>query len=497
MLARYLSSLFTLLAASFQILISFRNLELQNEISEIVGIRDVDEKCPENPQSARKWCRRLTQSEWNVSRDLLEALAPLNVTTQNLQATNTPTISIVIPYIEMIRRQCLTIQNTESKSPIVRKVAKAIYVGINKRFSPVFLNPIYAIATLIDPLTKRFYTSYVPSSVRDVVKKFLLSKIAEESENVQPAIKTFASLHSLLEQNRDPHLSCDIPSFKLDAYLSEPVTSDQVPSFLARQPKVLRDLYLSICGIPAASSDVERLFSTCGIINSKLRCSMDPRNVEDRALLKKNASNLSDFAENTYPASTPKLTNWLGSLPQLQSPFYPFEDDTDEGKDEWEMEERNVESDSEGEDEKLAVNELRQDEWWVQTNATKSFSQSMKEFEAQLQTEPDQRTTRNGLKRKRGEDDTRIVKRRKIERQGLTRPPKLGQKVMIHYTTDCKCKKPPLECDCDLWYEGTILEELPKDVNGDRVFYIDFECGDDDKIIWKMNEENDYWAQVK
>src|SRR5690606_5925670 len=80
----------------------------------------------------------------------------------------------------------------------------------------------------------------------------------------------------------------------------------------------------------------------------------------------------------------------------------------------------------------------------------------------------------------------RIVKRRKIERQGLTRPPKLGQEVMIHYTADCKCKKPPSECDCDLWYEGTILEEKPRDDKGDRVFYVDFECGDEDDIIWEI-----------
>lgn len=465
---------------------------MRQEICEIIGIREPHEACPDNGKSAQKWSRRLTVQEWQISEELLKILVPLNVANKEFQSNTSPTISLVMPYIEKIRRHCTNIHKDLSISSVIRQVANVISVEVGRRFSVVFTNPIYAIATLVDPLTKKFFKPYIPFAVRDDVEKFVLSKIKESNEGLE-ANSSVPALHSFLDDT-----DSETPIFNLDRYLSEQVSPDEVPSFLARQPKALQELYISICGIPAASSEVERLFSTCGQINSKLRCSMSSQNLEDRSLLKKNALSLAAFSENRYPESTPKLANWLSSIPQLEQTFFAKDDsdksddkksDEDGENDEWDEMKKSIGSESEGEEELIVPEELQSGEWWVGSNASKNFNKGVRDLGTQKGEEEGSR----GTKRKRGDEETRPVKRRKME--SLTKPPRLGSRVWVHFTKDCDCGKPIVECDCEQWYDGTVLEELPKRDNGDRVFYVDFDCGDEDFIKWKADAPNDFWAK--
>lgn len=484
-----------------------RNIELKEEITEMIGIREAEEECPTTEKQAQKWARRLTVEEWQISADLLKILTPLNRATKEFQANTAPTISLVIPYVSKIRKSCDLAQKDLSYSPVIRKVAKIIFSGIEERFSKTFKSPIYAIATLIDPITNRFFKTCVPSLVREEVEKFVLSKVKEfdKVQNGEKVTTPAVYLHNFLDED-DYDSAQDGEAFNLDLYVSQSAKIRQpeaVPPFLSQQHQVIRELYIAICGIPAASSEIERLFSTCGFINSKLRCSMNPQNVEDRSLMKKNALSLEEFCEDKYPGPTPKLTNWLDSLPEIPV-FFPKDDkqeqeenhgDDKEEEKNWELE-QGIKSESE-DDEEIPIHHLQSGEWWVGSNAPKSFQRSMREFESQSFEASDEgrMTTRDSRKRKRQPEENQSVKRRKFSHTPLKRPPQLGQTVYLHYTRDCTCKKPIAECTCDQWYRGTVLEELPPRDNGDRVFFVDFDCGDNDTMKWKANGENDYWSK--
>lgn len=53
-----------------------------------------------------------------------------------------------------------------------------MFLGIKERFEEVFDNMLYSVATLVDPLTKKFFT-LLPEKVQAQVAQWLQSQIAE------------------------------------------------------------------------------------------------------------------------------------------------------------------------------------------------------------------------------------------------------------------------------------------------------------------------------
>lgn len=288
-----------------------RNLELKTEICDIIGYRRHDEPCPESEKERQKWNRRLSKEEWDLSQELRALLALPHQAVIAFQAQEKPTLSQVAPFVVAIRATCNKIRDLETKPPVIRKTAMSIASGLKARFSSVLDNPIYSIATLVDPDTKCWFAS-LPQHVAQIVKDFVSSKIAVSEANRANPTPANHPLHGVLCASVTTN---SIP-FDLNQYIHSPFVPP-VAQFFASQPSVFQELYLSICGIPAASSEIERLFSTCGYVNSKLRCSMKSENVEQRSLLKKNTAVIEEFErrEHSYPTSTPKLVDWVISLP--------------------------------------------------------------------------------------------------------------------------------------------------------------------------------------
>jgi hypothetical protein len=259
----------------------------------------------------QQWNRRLTEEEWHLSQELKDLLVGSQEAMKVFQSQNQPTISQVFPFIYAIRKKCKNILESISKPPIIRKTAMVIAAGLKNRFSSLLDDPLYALATLVDPNTKKFY-NLMPPHVQKALEEYLSQKLNHTHQAIVQTT-TATTTSSILDWSYDGLPPIADSPFNLSKYINS--SFEQYPtvsSFLAEYPRYFSELYLSICGIPAASSEIERLFSTCGFINSKLRCSMTPANLEQRCLIKKNTHVTESFKKSRefYPTSTPKLVDW-------------------------------------------------------------------------------------------------------------------------------------------------------------------------------------------
>jgi hypothetical protein len=134
--------------------------------------------------------------------------------------------------------------------------------------------------------------------VQDTIKEFILSKTEAELPTV-PSVPKKNTHVKISLVDAEPDTSQAALGFDFVSYLNASVKRKKdVPGFVSRQPKALQDLYFAICCIPAASCDIERLFSTCGYIDSPRRGSLTPERLEQRVLLKKNNMVVKTFKEN-------------------------------------------------------------------------------------------------------------------------------------------------------------------------------------------------------
>lgn len=75
-------------------------------------------------EKQRKWRRRLTDAEWDLSAKLLELLEPAYRIMEELQANRKPTISRVLPAVIILRKHFLSFGTT--KPPLIREVVRMI-----------------------------------------------------------------------------------------------------------------------------------------------------------------------------------------------------------------------------------------------------------------------------------------------------------------------------------------------------------------------------------
>lgn len=464
-----------------------RNLELQKDICELVGYRKEGEVCPTSEKGKQKWNRRLSEEEWSISAELLELLQLPYQIMIDLQSETIPTLSRVAPAVVSLRTAC---QNLVRKftSAIARRVAASIFTSLNSRFSKALDQPIYSIATFVDPQTKHMFR-ILPQSTRDCTVTFIRSMVdlsEPTDESSEPVPVWFQADPSATRQRSNA-----ISTFDVNLYLSSP--SGPVQASLPRQLPIIQDLYYELCGIPATSSDVERLFSTCGYVNSQRRCSLKPESVEQQSLLKKNARVIENFTDALYPESTSKLTNWLDTLPTTMNiPFFNGDDDLSmaaflaEDADVSLMEAISASSSSDDSD--LIPNELS-DPYWSHSTRPHNFSQQV----AAIQP---------GTKRKRGnEDKENNEDRRKRQKTTEFIPviyPSTGQRVYIHYTDDCVCGlNDKRKCTCDLWFAGVVQYREEDNKEGKQSFVVKFDDAEEAGITWEVEGKNDWWLTCK
>lgn len=473
----------------------FRNVKLKRELTDLLGYRESDH-CPASETERRKWCRILSEKEWTLSEQLLELLKFCRAPMLAFQSNDSPTLSVVGPFVIAVIKNCRRVRDSDTTLPPASKVASSIIRGIKARFAPVLDQAMYSVATLVDPFAKSWFT-HLPTHVQKDIRSFIVSKLdlPPVPNRIQNQSPHMASLGQMLPCT----LSVPTSQFDFDAYVATVPQSSA--EFLAKQPAIIRELYISVCGIPAASSEIERLFSTCGNVNSKLRCSLKPENVERQSLLRKNAEKIKIFSktEGTYPQSTSKLQNWISELPKLSKPFFDGDEDDgieigEEGRD---YVDEGVEDEESVEEEEELITDLQGDGYWSASRRPKNFHKEV----AELKGRKRKRQQKDGDSEEGGgeENDSNNVPTKKHKKNPryvkLQKAPIIGNFVYIHFSDDCKCKiDDPFLCTCDLWYRGKVTSECDKNANGDRVFAVLFVDHSEEEIEWKVNGNNNFWA---
>jgi hypothetical protein len=235
---------------------------------------------------------------------------------KEFQRNERPSISMVAPTVIMLIEECTKMLKSLEYSNEIRTVAKKMVIQLRTRFN-CLENPIYSIATLLDPMTTRLF-SILPAAHKKMATDFLVARMKEKEVEI-PATAPAVSFYDLAFKAKS---STSPVGFSLDAYLQKQFgENDSLLNWFSAYP-TLKDLYVAICHIPAASSEVERLFSTSGYITSKLRCSMRPDNVEQRSLLKKNHKLLKQYPYPHEP-NVQKLYNWMEDFPTSPGSFFP------------------------------------------------------------------------------------------------------------------------------------------------------------------------------
>ncbi|XP_076341699.1 E3 SUMO-protein ligase ZBED1-like [Tachypleus tridentatus] len=168
---------------------------------------------------------------------------------------------------------------------------------------------LWSLAAILDPRYKRL--SFLPYALRERVEDYLKDQLLRDSISEQDSTHEQESPNiSLTQEPVEPHtteslfdcIQGDIaqsPSnrpyvsieLELEAYLSDPIsTSDPLGWWRFQENKYPRLAVLAekILCIPATEISSERTFSASGLTMSKLRCSLDPENLDKITFLHKN-----------------------------------------------------------------------------------------------------------------------------------------------------------------------------------------------------------------
>ncbi|XP_054594493.2 zinc finger BED domain-containing protein 4-like [Nothobranchius furzeri] len=236
-----------------------------------------------------------------------EVLVPLEELTREV-SKETATAADVIPAISALRRVLSREQTTDQG---VRTMKRTLLEAVETRFAEVEKEPLYSIATLVDPRYKdRYFTKsdhlrFAKDSLIQEVMKMEENRVAsEEPEAAEPVSKAprqgaGSSLGSILDEileERQPEaqsVSTTSADVQVRIYLSEQTIprksnpldywkthATQFPSLAAVATKFL-------CA-PCTSVDSERLFSAVSNILDENRNRLSPDKLEMLIFLKKN-----------------------------------------------------------------------------------------------------------------------------------------------------------------------------------------------------------------
>ncbi|KAJ4927700.1 hypothetical protein JOQ06_015503 [Pogonophryne albipinna] len=245
----------------------------------------------------------LTANQWTLMEKTAEVLAPFEELTRDV-SNPTASAADVIPAITALKR-VLSREKTTDQG--VRTMKSTLLEAVETRFAEVEEEPLYSIATLVDPRYKdRFFTK--SDNMRLATDNLILevAKIeraaSEEPEAAEPMRKTprqeassslGSVLDEILEENqleaRSVSTSADV---QVQTYLSEK-TSPRKSNPLhywkdnsSRFPSLAAVATRFLCA-PCTSVDSERLFSAVSNVLDEKRNRLSPDRVEMLIFLKK------------------------------------------------------------------------------------------------------------------------------------------------------------------------------------------------------------------
>lgn len=210
----------------------------------------------------------LDETELDVLGDIINLLCPIEEARKDISEDNFTTCSKVIPIVHGI--SCVISRHTP-KTETGRASSSNLIQDINSRFGKVETNPIYSVATLLDPRfkSKVFKGSANSSKAIQTVKRTLETYSETTTQEIipTPSIKSAPSLiwtYTQIVSN-----SNDVP-LDLELFLSEPakdLASDPIlfwQQYIKTSPSLASIAQSYMC-IPATSSvHSESLFSNNG-----------------------------------------------------------------------------------------------------------------------------------------------------------------------------------------------------------------------------------------
>jgi len=256
----------------------------------------------------------LSPNQWDVLKNAVSLLEPFEEATKYVSLASSCT-SDTIPILAGLKKRLQTTNNDAG----VKTMKAALLDALCSRFQVVEENPVYTLASLLDPRYKtRFFSPVLCETVIGEAKAKLaaLCSVCATAATRQPedepvrkkarqgestSITLFDCVDDLLtsENNQSQCLTPDatVPNagiLELDCYLAEPLiprTSDMLiwwQQNTGRFP-LLSSMARTYLGPPASSVPSERLFSTAGGVITEHRSRLLPDNAEKLIFMKFNA----------------------------------------------------------------------------------------------------------------------------------------------------------------------------------------------------------------
>lgn len=255
-----------------------------------------------------------TSNQWTLIEGCLKLLAPFQDITKQISSSES-VISEVIPMV-------FTLNKYLSSTTVsgLGTMKDSLEENINKRFSSIYENDHFSIATVLDP---RFKMAFFPIEHTEAVKTSIIKLMKEKCSssprnlhqdqlpqtsvvaNNKSEPKTFwdcfseiseASV-SVVNDNENDAAKTDFTEQQLlheyNSYIAKPVISRKICPFTWWKINVstfptLAKLAQKYLSAPASSVYSERLFSEAGLIYEKKRNRLKPKNAETLLFLHHN-----------------------------------------------------------------------------------------------------------------------------------------------------------------------------------------------------------------
>nr|XP_055063027.1 zinc finger BED domain-containing protein 4-like [Misgurnus anguillicaudatus] len=229
----------------------------------------------------------LTSYQWGLIENILTVLAPFEELTKEA-SSSTATAADVIPSIVALKLLLTKRAETDHKSTLLE--------AVEKRFSNVEQEPLYCLATIIDPRYKDLYFSNTAKhTVQKMLQKVLQTETGELSKETRyaegneecteaPAEKIprraslLLAMHNeiLGEQSEVIKDTGSRTALEMQSYLSEPqIPRSEQPVVYWRTNKsrfpALAEVARAYLSAPCTSVESERLFSSASHVLDEKR----------------------------------------------------------------------------------------------------------------------------------------------------------------------------------------------------------------------------------
>ncbi|XP_035811793.1 zinc finger BED domain-containing protein 4-like [Amphiprion ocellaris] len=248
----------------------------------------------------------LTATQWDLLEKTVQVLAPFEELTREVSSSS-PSASDVIPMVQVLKR---LLSRPEEADEGIRTIKGTLLEAVRRRFTHLETEPIYSVATLLDPRYKHRYFSDAEASRRE--KDVLLAEVMKMKEVIrrtragasEPAKKTAqveaaskSKLGNIFDEIMEESTPCPEPAttsarVEVQTYFSEPTilrSDNPLLYWKVNQPR-LPSLAVTaaefLCAL-STSVESERLFSTASNIIDEKRSRLTAEKAEMLIFLKK------------------------------------------------------------------------------------------------------------------------------------------------------------------------------------------------------------------